>query len=100
MSTQGLILVVALGAALVALWLDVRVRRPQPKGAVWTLVNVGASFTVLAAMQIPIAAIVGGGDSPARKMAALFLVIFPALIYAFLSIVWFFKLAQTMMRLR
>ena len=93
-------LVVAVGAALIALWLDVRVRRPQPRGVVSTLVNLGAAFIVLSEMPVPVAAIVGGSDSAARKMAALFLCALPALIYAFLSVVWFFKLAQSMMRLR
>jgi hypothetical protein len=33
-------------------------------------------------------------------MAALFLVALPAFVYAFLSIVWFFRMAQSMMRFR
>jgi hypothetical protein len=93
-------LVVAVGAALIALWLDVRVRRPQPRRAISTLVNVAAAFVVLSTISVPIVLIVGGSDSPARKMVALFLFVLPAFVYAFLSVVWFFKLAQTMMRLR
>ena len=100
MSSQSLMLVVAVGAALIALWLDVRVRRPQPRRVISTLVNVAAAFAVLSTISVPIVVIVGGTDSPVRKMAALFLFVFPAFVYVFLSVVWFFKLAQTMMRLR
>ena len=100
MSVQGLLLLVVLGAALIACWLDVRVRRPQPRGVFSTLLNMGAAFAVLSAMPATMMAVVGDSDSPVRKMAALFLVTFPAFAYAFLSVLWFFKLAQSMMRVR
>ena len=33
-------------------------------------------------------------------LSALFLLVFPSLVYAFLSIVWFLKMVQSMLRLR
>jgi hypothetical protein len=97
---SGLVDVVALGAALIALWLYVRMGSLGPRGPKQTLLHMGASFALLSAVPAFMTVIVGGSESPGRKFVALFLLAFPALVYAFLSIVWFMKMVQSMLRLR
>jgi len=97
---SGLVDAVALGAAVIALWVYVRMRDVGPRGMKQTLLHVGAAFTLLSAVPAFTTVIVGGGESSGRKLAALFLLVFPALVYTFLSIVWFLKMVQSMLRLR
>jgi hypothetical protein len=99
-TASGLVDVVAVGAAAIALWLHVRMRGRGPRGTKQTLLHVGAAFTLLSAVPAFMTVLVGSGESPTRKLAALFLLAFPALVYMFLSIVWFLKMVQSMLRLR
>ena len=99
-STEALVDVIAVGAAAIALWLYVRVRTFAPRGLRDTLLHLGAAFILLSAVPTLMVAVVGASESPGRKLAALFLLVFPSLVYAFLSIVWFLKVVQSMLRLR
>ena len=99
MTASGLVDVVALGAALIALWLYARVRC-VPRTMKQTLGHVGAALCLMTAVPPFMTLVVAGTESPIRKLAALFLLAFPAFVYVFLSIVWLLKMLQSMLRLR
>src|SRR3954467_11599953 len=100
MSNQAFVLVVALGAAAIALWIDVRLKSRTPRRPKWTIVHLGASFVVLQVMPALVALMVAGADEPGRKMAAIFLLVLPALTYTWLSAIWLLKLLQRVALLR
>jgi hypothetical protein len=94
MSAQQLVLAVAVGAAAIALWLDVRLESRTPRTVTWTLVHLGGSIFALRVMPLLVTLVVGGSEDPARKVAATLLVLLPVLTYCWLSAIWFMKLVQ------
>ena len=81
-------IVLAIGSALVALWLDVRFAHRRPESP---MRRMGHSLAAYAVVRLASAATVhlgGAGHAPAAGVAVLFLVFVPALVYAFLSGFW------------
>lgn len=92
MGVQGFMFVVALGAAAIALWVDARLAARTPRTAKWTFVHLGGALLALQLMPGLITLVVGGSGDPARKAAATFLVVLPALTYCWLAAIWLLKL--------
>ena len=100
MSPQVFVLVVAVGAAVIALWLDVRLRSLAPQRLTWTLFHLGGAMVALQVMPKLVTLVVGNGDEPSRKVAATLLVLLPVLTYCWLSALWLLKLLQRGSQLR
>jgi hypothetical protein len=99
-TTQGLILAVAIGAGAIALWLDVRFKERGPQTVLRTLAHVAVSLLCLQISPALVVLVVAAGESPARKMVAIFAVLLPALSYAWLSSIWLLKLLQRAAHMR
>ena len=80
----GVVLVV--GAALLALWLDVRF----PREGLTLQRATGHAIAALALVHL----VPGGVTSPAAKLALVLCVLLPVLVYALLTAVWFVRLMQ------
>jgi hypothetical protein len=93
MSGQAVVLLNGVGAALLALWLEVRFGH-GPRTVRATLTNAGAALLLTRCLPILLTAAVGDGQSQARKMAGILLVMLPGLTYIWLSSIWLMKLAQ------
>jgi hypothetical protein len=93
MSVQAFVLVEAIGAALLALWLVVRYPESGPTSFRGALVHVGASMLVGRALA-PITTLVVGSGVPAAAVLAALLVVLPGLIYIFLAWAWMVKVLQ------
>ncbi len=100
MSALGLVYVVALAAAAIALWLDVRLAARTPRSATWTIFHLGGSMVALMVMPQLILLVVGGNEEPARKLAATMLVVLPVLTYFWLSALWLLRFLQRATQLR
>ncbi|HWG55140.1 MAG TPA: hypothetical protein VNT58_01325 [Gaiellaceae bacterium] len=74
------------GAALLALWLDVRFPRQG-----LTLQRI-VGHAIVALLLVHLAP--GGSASPALSLAIVFALVLPALVYLWLTAVWFVRLAQ------
>lgn len=99
MNVQGLVLVVAVGAAAIAVWLDVRLDRRTPRTVTWTFVHI--AFAILALQTMPrLIVFVAGSESPGRKVAAVLAVLLPILTYSWLATIWLLKLVQRAAHLR
>jgi hypothetical protein len=94
MSVNGLMLVTAFAAGLLALWVDARLEGRTPQSMMGTFVHVPISAFIVTMSPKLILIVVGGTESPVRKMAALLLAFLPALVYAWLSSIWMLKLLQ------
>jgi hypothetical protein len=99
-TTQGLILAVAFGAGAIALWLDVRFKERSPRTATRTIAHVVVSLIFLQLSPALVMLVVAAGESPARKMVAIFAVLLPALSYVWLSSIWLLKLLQRAAHMR
>ena len=87
MPIELFVLAVALGAALLAAWTYVRFPAWAPQRLGRTVVHVAIAFVLLQlAPSIT--------SSPVAAFASIFLLLLPALVYAFLCTLWLLKFAQ------
>jgi hypothetical protein len=94
MSAQGLVLAVALGGAVLAVWLDARLESRAPSTATWIAVHLFAALVALKLMAPLVNFMVAGTDQPSRRMAAVLLVVLPAFTYLWLSAIWLLRLIR------
>jgi hypothetical protein len=82
----------AVGAALIAVWLDARFERFGPSDFRGAIVHVGLALAV-GWLLVPagLSGVLAVGASP---MVALFSVVLPCLVYDFLAAFWVVKQAQ------
>lgn len=88
MGGAGFGIALAVGSALVALWIDLRWEGQRPGSPMRRL---GHSFAAYGVLRLASAATVhlGGGNAPLlERVAVLFLLFAPALVYAFLAGFW------------
>jgi hypothetical protein len=99
-SAQAFIAVVALGAAAIALWVDIRLQSRTPRTLIWTVAHLAGAIAALQVMPGLVTLVVADSDAPARKVAATLLVLLPVLTYCWLSAIWMLKLMQRSAHLR
>ncbi len=87
MSNGTFALVLTAGAALLALWIDTRLPKLAPASMRRVFLHVGAAMLTLH--------LIPGANSNAMIYVAVFGVALPALVYSFLTAVWFIRLAQS-----
>ena len=88
MGAAGLGIMLAAGAAFVALWIDVRWVERRPESP---MRRIGHSFAAYCVVQLAAVATVhlGGDGTPlVQRVAVLFLLFTPGLVYAFLAGIW------------
>ena len=88
MSNGTFVLVLAAGAALLAMWTHARFPSLAPEGLGGTVLHSASAFVLL-----KFAASVEGGA--VSVLAPLFLLVLPALVYALLCAIWVILHAQT-----
>jgi hypothetical protein len=88
MSVQLFVAALAVGAAVLALWLHVRFPQLAPACALRTIAHLALAGTVLF-FFVPD----GDGSAPAAFSAA-FLIVLPGLVYAFLASIWMLRVLQ------
>jgi hypothetical protein len=100
MSAQGLVYAVALGAAAMAVWVDVRLESRTPRSVKWTLSHLFVAMVALQVMPKLLTVVVAGSDSPVRKITAVLMVLLPVLTYTWLAAIWLLKLVQRAAHMR
>ena len=85
---------IILGAALIALWVDVRFPRLAPGDLRRAFLHLGIGL-VAARIVLPLAGYATAQfDSPVARLVEVFGVAFPILVYCLLGGLWTIKLAQ------
>jgi hypothetical protein len=92
-SVQAFAICMGVGAAVVALWVDARFPRLMPWKLGRLLVHLVLALLFVYAVSPGMAALISLGI-PAAKIAAVFCVAFPVLVYNFLVGAWLIRLAQ------
>lgn len=81
----------AVGAFLLAVWCDARLSEHRPATLVRRIVHVAVSGVLLQLACVGVA-LVGPTDAgAARQLTAVFAVLMPALVYAFLTGLWLIR---------
>lgn len=81
------VVAVAVGAALIAAWTYARFPSWAPERLGRTMIHVVIAFMILTLTPT-------FADSPAAAFATIFLLLLPALVYAFVCTLWLLKFAQ------
>lgn len=92
MSNGTFVVALAAGAALIAAWCHVRFPSLAPERLGRTMLHLVAAVAL-----VSLAPTAASGHS---LFVALFCVVLPALVYAFLSTLWMLRLAQTALGVR
>jgi hypothetical protein len=91
-SSNALVVLMGVGAFLIALWIDFRLPSLAPKSLVGALAHL---FAAMATGNFVVPVVVRAvGDDPSGVLFAVFGVAFPVLIYLFLAGVWLIKYGQ------
>jgi hypothetical protein len=99
MSEAGFVSLLVVGAALLAVWFDLRFEQRRPEAPVR---RVGHGIAAYVALQAGTAAFayLGKPEAPlGQRLAALFLLFLPGLVYAFLTGLWLVRTAADLARL-
>jgi hypothetical protein len=91
-SIATFVLVLCVGAALLALWIVVRFPSFGPSEITWALLHVALSM-VLAQLMVGSIGLVGRSGVPAARFVAAFGIVLPGLIYMFLAAAWLIRAA-------
>jgi hypothetical protein len=79
-----------LGAALIAVWVDCLLGARRPATLLRRFLHTVVAFAVLQAATA-VAGHVAGGESRGEDMLAIFLLLLPSLVYAFLGGAWLIR---------
>jgi hypothetical protein len=91
-SVGTFIVVLAVGTALIALWIDFRFPRLGPQGFLGAFIHLLAA-SIGAQLVVPL-----GLDTAGNKMVGVFVIALPALVYVFLTALWIMKVARGAMQ--
>lgn len=93
MTVQTYVICMAVGAAVVALWINVRFPRLMPWKMGRLLIHLVLALVAVQAVS-PAMGSVLSLRIPAASLAAVFAIAFPVLVYNFLVGAWLIRLAQ------
>jgi hypothetical protein len=91
MSPTIFVLLLALGALVVAVWIDVRFPGLAPDTLRANFVHAAVAFVALTIAPIVIDPLFADGQSLVVQLVALFGILFAVLVYAFLALAWLVK---------
>lgn len=89
---------VLLGGAAIALWIEVRFPRLAPRDMRRTMFHVGISIVVAQLVVPAVMHVTAAGGDPVRTLVAIFGIGFPALTYCLLASIWAVKIFQAHLR--
>lgn len=96
MGTQGFLVTLFAGAAVLAIWLDVRFGERAPKELSRIVLHVIIALIALRVARVGLKSLVEPGEA-VQTMLLLFGLLLPALIYVFLSSLWVLRMVRGLM---
>ena len=99
MSASVVGIVIALGAALLALWADVRFESRRPASPARRVGHAFVAFVVLQVAIFASARLAAPGAVLGERLFALYALLLPGLVYAFLSGLWIVRTLAAAARL-
>jgi hypothetical protein len=100
-NSAGLVLMLALGGGLLALWVEVRWPQVTPRSGGARVVHVLVSLALVQFVVPPaLEAIIADGANVPLDVLALLLIFLPGQVYAFLSAIWLLKSLRALLQPR
>jgi len=99
MGGVGFVVFLAVGAALLALWVDVRWERWRPGSPTRRMAHSFAAYAVLRLVSVATVHLAGAGAPLGQRLAVLLLLFAPGLVYAFLAGLWVMRTLADVARL-
>jgi hypothetical protein len=99
MSNAGFVSILLVGAAALALWVDVRLGSRSPASFKIVLLNGVAAFLALQLVGVTAQTLLSP-DEPVQTIAVLFAIVLPLFVYVFLASLWFLKLIRDVAQIR
>ena len=84
-------LALAIGAALMAGWLDVRFKERRPATLMRRACHLAAAYAILQVTSAGASYFVGANPGDARQLSVVFVILLPSLVYAFLTGLWLMR---------
>jgi hypothetical protein len=94
LTTHQFLMVLTLGAGVLALWINFRFPKLAPEGMWTAVVHVGMAILVGQALVPALTYAVPEVSPVARALVITFLLGLPALVYALLASIWVIRIAQ------
>ena len=91
MSPALFLFLLALGAAVIAVWIDLRFPGLAPETLRANFVHAAVAFVALTIVPVVIDPMFSNGQSLIVQLVALFGILFAVLVYAFLALAWLVK---------
>ena len=89
----------AIGAALLAAWVDMRLERKRPGSPGRCFAHAATAFAVVQGTTTAAAALAGSETPRLGLLAVLFGIVLPGLVYAFLAGLWLMRTLAEVARL-
>ncbi len=81
----------AVGAVLMAGWLDVRLDGRRPESLMRRAIHLGIGVAVLQGTSAGLDHLLGADPGPLRELGVVFLILLPSMVYAFLAGLWLMR---------
>jgi hypothetical protein len=78
----------AVGAALIAAWVDARLGDRRPTSLAIRIAHAGAAFSLLRVATVAVQHLASPEAPYAQRLGTLFLLLLPGLVYAFIASLW------------
>lgn len=98
MGAQPVVVLIAIGAGAIALWIDVRFPRLTPADMRGALIHVGAWLVASYLVAGPAMTFLFAYERPLHTLLAIFGFAFPVIVYGLLCGLWVMKVLNGVMR--
>jgi hypothetical protein len=94
MTVHQFLMVLTVGAAAIALWINARFPKLAPDGIRTAIIHVGAAMLVGQVLLPSLSDVVPGSNPVMRALVITFILGLPALVYTLLASIWVIRIAQ------
>lgn len=100
MSVSFVAVELAIGAVVLAAWVEARIGDRRPASRALRMAHAGAAFLFLQASSVALAHLIHTGTPRGLIAVLLFLLFLPALVYAFVAGLWLLRTLTEIARLK
>jgi hypothetical protein len=94
MTVHQFLMVLTVGAAAIALWINARFPKLAPDGIRTAIIHVGAAMLVGQVLLPSLTDVIPGSNPVMRALVITFILGLPALVYTLLASIWVIRIAQ------
>jgi ABC-type uncharacterized transport system permease subunit len=81
----------AIGAALLAAWFDCRFEKRRPVSPTSRIIHAGLAYILVRIVPVAVEGLATVGEPPWQRLAVVFVLVLPSLVYAFVAGLWLIR---------